>query len=322
MSLTDPKARQLLLRPPRPVSALPGINTRDAGEDGGDFLRLTGKPSQSKGQRDKALVSQHRTVTTTIRAAVDSEDSDGFISDSADSSAETTEEEFESEAPVLTSRQMAIKELEEKLRRDPSSVQSWHSLLSHSISAVPLDTKNAAKVRAEIAESILSRAVSAHPLNKTSIALRLKYLRAGEETWDEKKLQREWDDALALQSTEVWMAWLDWKLSRSRSGLEGIMENVSRALEQLRHTETGSLRIQWRAAVILQQAGMYQLYSNFWRLSDTEKQGSPNGRPPFYNVKPSCEFTPPPHRHLLFTHSDTGLLTYRNLSLVSRQMCS
>ena len=241
---------------------MPGINTRDVGEDGGDFLRLTAKPSQSKA-RDKTLVSQHGTVATTIHAAVDAEDSDGFISDSGESS-ETSEEESESQTPVLTSRQMAIKNLEEKLRGDPSSVQSWLSLLSHSISAIPLDTRNAAKVRAEIAESILSRAVSAHPSNKASIALRLKYLRAGEEVWDEKKLQREWDDALAVRSTEVWMGWLDWKISRSRSGLEGIMEDVAHALEQLRHTELGSLRVQWRAAVVLQQAGMCELSNTFW----------------------------------------------------------
>jgi hypothetical protein len=154
---------------------------------------------------------------------------------------------------------MVIKKLEEKLRGDPSSVQSWLSLLSHSISAVPLDTKNSARARAEIAESILSRAVSGHPSNKTSIVLRLKYLRAGEEVWDEKKLQYEWDNALGLQSTEVWMAWLDWKLSRSRRGLDGIMEDVAHALEQLRHTEIGSLRVQWRVAVILQQAGFYHV---------------------------------------------------------------
>ena len=148
-------------------------------------------------------------------------------------------------------------------------MQSWLSLLSHSISAVPLDTKNAARARAEIAESVLSRAVSAHPSNRSSIALRLKYLRAGEEVWDEKKLQREWDEALALRSTEVWMAWLDWKLSRSKSGLEGITEDAAHALERLRHTELGSLRVQWRAAVILQQAGKYQLPNLFGGFSDT-----------------------------------------------------
>jgi hypothetical protein len=213
-----------------------------------DFLRLTGKSSH---HRDKAQVSQHRTVTATIRGAGDS---DGFSSDSGESS-ETSEDEPESDSPVLTSRQLTIRELEEKLRGDPSSVQSWLGLLSHSISTVPLDTKNAARVRAEIAESILSRAVSAHPSNRTSIALRLKYLRAGEEVWDEQKLGREWADALGLRSTEVWMAWLDWKISRSRSGLEGIMEDVAHALEHLRHTEVGSLRVQWRAAVVLQQAG-------------------------------------------------------------------
>jgi hypothetical protein len=244
---------------------LPGINTRDAGEDGEDFLRLTTKRSKSKARhRDKTLASQHGTVLATIQATIGAEDSDGFISDSGESSDETTEEESEPETPVLTSRQMAIKNLEEKLRRDPSSVQSWLSLLSHSISAVPLDTKNAARARAEIAESILSRAVSAHPSNKASIALRLKYLRAGEEVWDEKKLQREWDDALALQSTEVWMVWLDWKLSRSRNGVEGIMEDVARALEQLRHTELGSLRVQWRAAVVLQQAGTCEFSNSSW----------------------------------------------------------
>jgi len=265
MSLTDPKARHLLLQPPRPVSALPGINARDAGEDGGDFLRLTDKHSRHK---DKAPVSKHRTITATIHAAVDAEDSDGFISDSGESP-ETTEEESEPETPVLTSRQLTIKKLEEKLRGNPSSVQPWLSLLSHSISAVSLDTKNAAKARAEIAESILSRAVSAHPSNKTSITLRLKYLKAGEEVWDNKKVQYEWEDALALRSTEVWMAWLDWKLSRSRSGLEGIMEDVAHALGQLRHNEIGSLRVQWRAAVVLQQAGEYKLITLFGGFPNT-----------------------------------------------------
>lgn len=62
------------------------------------------------------------------------------------------------------------------------------------------------------------------------------------------------------------MAWLDWKVSRSRSGLEEIMEDVARALEQLRHTEIGSLRVQWRAAVILQQAGMHKFFDTFWWL--------------------------------------------------------
>ena len=251
------------MQPPRPISALPGSNTRDAGEDEGDFLRLINKPSQSKARRtDQALVSQHRTIAATIHAA---EDSDGFISDSGESS-ETTGEESEPETPVLTSRQITIKKLEEKLRGDPSSVQSWLSLLSHSIAAVPLDTKNAAKARAEIAESILSRAVLAHPLNRSSITLRLKHLRAGQEVWDEKKLQREWDNALALRSTEVWMAWLDWKLLKSRSGLEEIMEDVAHALEQLRQDEVGSLRVQWRAAVVLQQAGEYKHSISFCRL--------------------------------------------------------
>lgn len=162
---------------------------------------------------------------------------------------------------------MTIKELEEKLRGDPSSVQSWLGLLSHSISVVPLETRNSARARAEIAESILSRAVSAHPSSAASIILRLKYLRAGEEVWDQKKLQREWDKALALQSTEVWMAWLDWKLSRSRDGLDGILEDVAHALEQLLHTEIGGLRVQWRAAVILQQAGMYQVFKTSVRFS-------------------------------------------------------
>lgn len=248
-----------MLQPPRPISALPGINTRDPDEDGDDFLRLTGKPSQKTRDKDKA---QHPTVTATIHSIIDSEGSDGLVSDS-DESSEATEEEPETAAPILTSRQVTIKKLEENLRGDPSSVQSWLTLLSHSISSVPLDAKNSARARAEIAESILSRAVSAHPSNKASITLRLKHLRAGEEVWDEKKLQREWDDALALQSTEVWMAWLDWKLARCRSGLEGIMEDVIRALEQLRHTDIGSLRVQWRAAVMLQQAGTQEIHETF-----------------------------------------------------------
>jgi hypothetical protein len=195
---------------------------------------------------------------------VNSEDSDGFISDSNESS-ETAEEDSETEALILTSRQTVIRKLEEKLRGDPSSVQSWLGLLSHSISAVPLDTKNSARARAEIAESILSRAVSAHPSNKASVTLRLKHLRSGEDVWDEKRLQHEWEDALVLRSTEVWMAWLDWRLSRSRGGLEGMLEDVAHVLEQLRHTEIGCLRVQWRAAVILHQAGLLNISNTFSR---------------------------------------------------------
>lgn len=217
-------------------------------------------------------MAQQRTVTTTIHPTVDSEDSDGFTSES-DESSEAAEEESEGVALILTSRQMAIKKLEEKLREDPTSVQSWLGLLSHSISSVALDTKNSAKVRAEIAESILSRAVSAHPSNKASITLRLKHLRAGGEVWDERRLHREWDDALALRSVDVWMAWLDWKLSRSRDGMEGMMEDVVYALEHLRHTEIGGLRVQWRAAVILQQAGMLHNIKNLSAASLTPETG-------------------------------------------------
>jgi hypothetical protein len=88
------------------------------------------------------------------------------------------------------------------------------------------------------------------------------------------------------------MAWLDWKLSRSRSGLEGIMEDVAHALEQLRHTELGSLRVQWRAAVVLQQAGKCKQFPNISSAANVGRQDSSNGRPRFSNVKLNCEFSP------------------------------
>ena len=74
-----------------------------------------------------------------------------------------------------------IKNLEQKIILDPSSVDMWLSPVARSLSTVPLTSKNTAMVRSDMASSILDHALAPHPSNRMSRRLRLKYLRAGEK---------------------------------------------------------------------------------------------------------------------------------------------
>ena len=167
----------------------------------------------------------------------------------------------DSDTTPMTALQATLKDLEEKLSKDPRHTPTWSSLLSHTLSTVPSITRNAAKARAEIALSVLSRALSAHPDNKRSKTLRLKYLKAGEELWQAEKLRDEWEDAIKVDDVEIWFAWLDWRLRRSSDILENISRDsarVSRALAT-RGNEIGQVRVLWRAAVALRDAGEIDL---------------------------------------------------------------
>lgn len=161
-------------------------------------------------------------------------------------------------APTLTSHQLAIKALEETLTADASSVRTWLSLVSQSLSVVPLTSKNANKARSDIALSILSRARAAHPSNLHSPTLLLKYLRAGEESWHRTKLVAEWEDALKLGGIDVWMEWLEWRIRTCVGGIDQVVWDATRALKALdgsEDSELGRLRVVWRVAIALQEAG-------------------------------------------------------------------
>lgn len=168
----------------------------------------------------------------------------------------------ESDTTPVTSLQATLKELEEKLAAEPSSVETWLSLLTHTLSTVPLLSKNAPKARAEIAISILSRALSAHPDNSRSKKLRIKYLKAGEDIWQEAKLLSEWEDALKVDDAEIWLEWLDWRIRNVKGGLEAIIGDVERtysALSTNPDSELPRLRSFWRVAVAIRDAGSFCL---------------------------------------------------------------
>lgn len=153
----------------------------------------------------------------------------------------------------MTSHQQTLKALDRELSSDPSSVPTWLSLLSQTLSTIPLSSRNATKARSEITLSILSRALSQ---NAQSKELWLRYLRAGEDTWHESKLRAEWEDALKVSGgVEIWMEWLELRIRKASGGIAGIVEDAERVLGALNGDEMGRLRVFWRVAVVLQNAG-------------------------------------------------------------------
>lgn len=212
------------------------------------FLRL---PSRRGRQDDQA----YREIGLTKN------DSD---SESSDASEDGSSSDSDSDSPPLTSHQQTLKSLEQHLTSDPTSVPTWLSLLAQTLSSIPPTSKNAIKAHSEIALSILSRALSVHPTNRTSKELRLRYLKAGEEVWHESKLRSEWEDALKLGpgAIDIWMEWLEWRIRKGLDGVNGVVEDAGRVLKSLSDgeaAEMGKLRVVWRTAVALQNAGMLQV---------------------------------------------------------------
>lgn len=180
--------------------------------------------------------------------------------DSEDSDSSSSEEEGvdsdDSDAARLTSLQATLKSLETHLCVEPNSIPTWLSLLSHTISTIPFDSKNAPKARSEVALSVLSRAFAAHPDNAKSEQLLLKYIHAGEGVWAEDALRAEWERALRPGSTELWIQWLDWRVRTALRNVESIVEDAQRVLAALGpNDENGRLRAFWRIAIAMRDAG-------------------------------------------------------------------
>ncbi|GJE85747.1 NRDE-2, necessary for RNA interference-domain-containing protein [Phanerochaete sordida] len=239
--LTDPKSRRLLLAAPTKRLVQPSGKEYKYEEVDG-FLRLpSSKLHDAVGRsRVETTVEVHEDAGSTSESSNEEEDID--TGDDSDSIS-------------LDSRQITLKELEGQLTSDPTSIATWLSLLSHSVSTVPLHSKNAPKARAEITLAILSRALSAHPDNKKSVTLRLELLSTGEELWDNKRLYEEWEDALDLGQPELWQAWLDWRIRTQRDGVDGIISDAERVLSIFASDEIEKLRVFWRVAVALRDAG-------------------------------------------------------------------
>ncbi|PVG04525.1 DUF1740-domain-containing protein [Serendipita vermifera] len=192
-----------------------------------------------------------------------------------DSDASRTESSSdESEGPGLTAEQESIKELERKLGRDPGDESSWLKLLDLSVKSIPTTAKHGARARADIAISILQRAISAHPANELSLLLRLTYLDYGSEIWMDDKLEEEWKDGLAriggVQSeprkrSVIWLSWLEWRLFSSKS-ISAALSHAKATISALSGSEYEMARVRacWRTAIFLREAGfLEQAYAIF-----------------------------------------------------------
>jgi hypothetical protein len=90
------------------------------------------------------------------------------------------------------------------------------------------------------------------------VALRIKYLRAGEEVWHESKSRAEWEDALRVGGADIWMEWLEWRMRNGSKGVNGAVDDGIRMLNAFgtrEEDEVGKVRAFCRIAVLFQQAG-------------------------------------------------------------------
>lgn len=245
-ALTDSSSRALLAAPPA-RTLLQSTHPYKYDEVDG-FLRLPSRRKQATESQD------YRSITVSRPNEVDS-DSDPSSSEDESSNPSSDEEPG---SYRLTSHQQTIKSLEERLREYPRSIETWLSLLQQSVSSIPFTSKNASRTRSEVAVSILSRALDSHRENRRSRTLRIKFLRAGEGIWHERKLRAEWEDALELGDTELWMQWLDWRAHDATKGLDGIIADARRVLSAFKQDEEDEVvkcRVLWRMATLLKGMG-------------------------------------------------------------------
>ncbi|TFY71447.1 hypothetical protein EVG20_g1553 [Dentipellis fragilis] len=239
-SITDSSSRVLLNAPPT-RRLIPSSADASRYQESDGFIKL---PSAKDRHGDQSYRS--------IERSKDDADSD-FDSSSATSGLDLSEED-EIEGLTLTSFQEKTRSLEQRLTADPTSTSNWLSLLSHSLSQIPSTSRSSTKTRADITHSIVSRALTSLPKNVPAHKLRLIYLQAGEEIWEAPKLRDEWEKALKEGNADVKMAWLDWRTRMGGRALDDVLDDALRTL-QLSTSELERLRIFWRTAVTLRQAG-------------------------------------------------------------------
>lgn len=248
MGLSDSGARSLLALPATKL-LLPSTASSSKYEEVDGVIRL---PSR-RGRKEPE--DSYRSIE--LSRGVDS-DSESSIS----SAAESDSEDGKSNSPELTSHQVAIKNLEQDLAEDPTAIDKWLSLLNHTLSTIPITSRNATKARSEITVSVLSRALSASPGNSSSKLLRLRYMKAGEEFWQETKLKAEWEETLRVGGIEIWLEWFEWRIRSYAKSLDRIAEDVSRVCAALggnsdEAQELARLRVFWRLAEIYRNAGLW-----------------------------------------------------------------
>jgi hypothetical protein len=146
------------------------------------------------------------------------------------------------------------------LQEDMSSVPAWLDVISHSASTNPT-----AQGRADIWLTMLERAISAHPRNRQSDALRLRYLEALRDTKSSEEEEAAWERALLeIQSENLWVEYISHRLEKH--GPEYIENAVTRIWRELSganfvadRKHRTQLRVFWRAVIGLKEAGQFGL---------------------------------------------------------------
>ena len=248
-NLTDSASRALLSRPPS-RKLLPSKDSSKYVEIDG-FIRIPSRCGMNKNDAYRSLSKVE---------ADDNSDS------SPPSESDDSHDSDDNDTLVLSAHQESLKLLENDLEANPRAVSKWLTLLNQTLSTIPLTSKNAMKARSEITVSIIARALSADPQNKLNRHLRLTYLRAGEDIWHESKLRSEWEDALKVGGADIQLEWLDWRIRNGNKGIDGVLESAARALTGLgtgEEAEIGKVRIFWRVAVAIKNAGMSRKLADF-----------------------------------------------------------
>ncbi|KAI0721328.1 NRDE-2, necessary for RNA interference-domain-containing protein [Cerioporus squamosus] len=243
-TLTDSHSRRLLAaEPKRRLLASSDDKYKYSEVDG--FLRISTNRPRTDDQRYREIELSKQ----------------DYDSNESDVSEESASSEDDTGTTPTTARQAAIVSLRAKLDANPQDIPSWLALHAHNTATVLITQKNASAARADIGLSVLADALKAHPNNARSKTLRLKYLRAGEERWEPSKLSREWEEAVKVDDVEIWLAWLDWRIRTVDENVDDISERLAgdatRAIKALarRGDEVGQLRVMWRVAVALRDAG-------------------------------------------------------------------
>ncbi|KAG6851218.1 hypothetical protein H0H93_015228 [Arthromyces matolae] len=225
-SLTDPNARALLLVPPTRR-----VRQAESAYKGGEvegYLRLPSSPSQDINSES------YRSIT-----ALKDDAQSG--SETTDASDEDSGDESPSQGITLTAHQEKLKLLEQAIAEEPESTVCWLNILAHTLSTIPITSKNAFKARHEVTVSVLERSFATHPPNKTSAILRIRYLKAGEAIWPENKVKAEWEDAFKLGGADIWMEWLEWRIRQAENGVDGVIEDAVRLFRALGSDDDGEL---------------------------------------------------------------------------------
>lgn len=170
----------------------------------------------------------------------------------------------ESTTSPLSVRQEALRSIEQRLTANPSSITDWMTLLDYSLAEVPIFSKNAQRARAEISTAILSRALTASPENTHSALIWLKYLRVGEDLWEEGMLKDEWEKALkGAPSADLWIEWLNWRIRRPAVVMDEVKDDAARLVKNMstgmtaEEADFARLRAFWRIAVFFKETGAY-----------------------------------------------------------------